>query len=233
MHYLIRVIGGHALPYPPAGGAKLSPLSATFDVSVSNGMVRVMTNSQSDIGAALIVLNFSGVNPTLDAEAASHEGMIIQSRLSNGSARYLIHSPDGQSAIPAGNRELIAIPIDGNGTVTVEELQLSDLWGGLLHVTTAGTVVPRGFSLAQNYPNPFNAGTVMQFTLENSADWTLAIYNILGQEVRRFNGTESQGEVRVAWDATDQNGTAAPSGVYFYQVVTRDGALSKKMTLLR
>lgn len=233
MHYLLRVIGGHALPYQSTGGAKLSPHTAVVEVHVSNGMVRVITNSLSDIGAALIALNFSGANPTFDVEAVSYEGMNIQSRLSSGSARYLIHSPDGQSAIPADNRELIAIPVDGDVSVTVGEIQLSDSWGGLLHVTAAGAGVPRGFSLAQNYPNPFNAGTVMQFTLDNSSDWALTIYNVLGQEVRSFSGTSALGDVRVAWDATDENGASVPSGVYFYQINTRDGALTKKMMLLR
>jgi hypothetical protein len=233
LHYLVRVIAGHAVPYQSEEGAKISPASSTYDLRVSDGMIRVMTNSQSDIGAALIVLNLSGLGLSPNSGATSQMGLIVESYLTDGSARILIHSREGQAVIPAGTRELVTIPVYGDGTATVEEVQLSDSWGGLLHVTAAGTGVPRGFSLAQNYPNPFNAGTVMQFTLEKSSDWTLTVYNILGQEVRRFEGTQSQGEVRVAWDATDQNGAVAPSGVYFYQIVTREGAQTKKMTLLR
>lgn len=233
LHYLVRVIAGYADPYQTDEGAKISPSTSTYDISVRNGMIRIVTNSQTDIGAALIVLNLSGLSLSPLAEAASYEGLSVESQVSSKGARILIHSHDGQAMIPAGTRELVTIPVYGDGTATVEDLQLSDSWGGLLHVTAPGSGVPRGFTLAQNYPNPFNAGTVMQFTLENSADWTLTIYNILGQAVQRFNGTQSQGEVRIAWDGIDQNGTAAPSGVYFYQIVTRDGALSKKMTLLR
>jgi hypothetical protein len=93
--------------------------------------------------------------------------------------------------------------------------------------------VPSDFRLNQNYPNPFNAGTVISFNLKGASDWNLAIYNILGQEVRGFDGRGSSGSVTVTWEGTDQSGNALGSGIYFYRLRTGSFMATKKMLLLR
>ena len=80
--------------------------------------------------------------------------------------------------------------------------------------------MPTEYALLQNYPNPFNAGTVMPFVIKNASEWTLTVYNIMGQTVRTFNGTDAAGTVRVSWNGQDENGSSVPSGVYFYRVTT-------------
>jgi hypothetical protein len=41
------------------------------------------------------------------------------------------------------------------------------------------------------------------------------------------------GEHRVVWTGTDQAGEAVPSGVYFYRLSTPQGAITKKMIMLK
>ncbi len=97
----------------------------------------------------------------------------------------------------------------------------------------AASAVPTEYALLQNYPNPFNAGTVMPFVIKNASEWTLTVYNIMGQTVRTFNGTDAAGTVRVSWNGQDENGSSVPSGVYFYRVTTPEWSATKKMTLLK
>jgi len=102
-------------------------------------------------------------------------------------------------------------------------------------VVMAGSIpLPRAYALHQNYPNPFNAGTVIRFDLEESSDWTLKVYNLLGQSVRTF-GSEGAavGPVNVTWNGTDDNGRQVASGVYFYRVQAGTFTDTKKMTLLK
>lgn len=93
--------------------------------------------------------------------------------------------------------------------------------------------VPTEYALLQNYPNPFNAGTVMPFVMKDASQWTLTVYNIMGQTVQTFEGFDAAGTIRVSWDGQDRNGSTVPSGVYFYRVTTANWAATKKMTLLK
>lgn len=93
---------------------------------------------------------------------------------------------------------------------------------------------PYSFELAQNYPNPFNPETRISFSLPQSEQVTLAIYNTLGQKVAELvNGQMTAGWHEVSWDARNANGQKVASGVYIYRLKTREGVIQKKMLLVR
>lgn len=92
---------------------------------------------------------------------------------------------------------------------------------------------PSTFNLSQNYPNPFNASTVIRFDLDVVSDWSLTIHNILGQTIRRYEGSQSEGSQLVEWYGDDGIGNPMPSGIYFYRVETSRWSESRKMILLR
>ena len=55
------------------------------------------------------------------------------------------------------------------------------------------------------------------------------MFDILGREVARLVDEELQlGEHKVVFEAQDLS-----SGVYFYRIITDEGAITKKMILLR
>ena len=85
------------------------------------------------------------------------------------------------------------------------------------------------FALAQNFPNPFNATTVIRFELAGSGPVTLAVYDLLGRQVRLLvDRVLESGSHEALLDAA-----SLPSGVYFYRIETRQGSAYKKMLLLR
>lgn len=57
---------------------------------------------------------------------------------------------------------------------------------------------------AQNQPNPFNSGTIIPFDLREESDWTLSVYNVAGQVVRRLFGHDVAGRVSIQWDGSDR-----------------------------
>jgi flagellar hook assembly protein FlgD len=90
------------------------------------------------------------------------------------------------------------------------------------------------FDLGQNRPNPFNPMTEICFTIAETQRTNLRIYDLSGRLVRSLvDGALPAGDHRVVWNGLDDNGRAAPSGVYLYRLEADDFRQSRSMTLLR
>jgi hypothetical protein len=89
--------------------------------------------------------------------------------------------------------------------------------------------LPLQFRLEQNYPNPFNPSTtvIYQFPVEGLV--TLKVYDLLGREVATLvNEQQQPGSYKVTWNSLD-----FASGIYFYQLKTKNYVNTKKMILLK
>jgi hypothetical protein len=76
--------------------------------------------------------------------------------------------------------------------------------------------IPSNFVLYPAYPNPFNVETIFKFSLSHQALIEIAIYNILGKEVKSLLKTEyNSGKYKVPWDGKKQTGETVPNGIYF------------------
>ena len=88
------------------------------------------------------------------------------------------------------------------------------------------------FELKQSYPNPFNPTTVIEFSIPPVIDINslvlLKIYDILGNEIKTlFDEVKEPGNYRVTFNASD-----LPSGVYFYNLMTENYSVTKKLMLI-
>ncbi|MBD3257048.1 PKD domain-containing protein, partial [candidate division GN15 bacterium] len=88
--------------------------------------------------------------------------------------------------------------------------------------------LPATYALHQNYPNPFNPTTTIDFSVKQTTDYRLTIYNVVGQVVTEFSGTAHTGENSVVWDASRHS-----TGVYFYRFETPAFTATKKMLLVK
>jgi len=233
--YLVRIITGDAQPFPAGGNPKLTPYQrqAGAIVDVAADRVTVAANSPVDLGGAVFTFRYSGltVGDAVLSNAASQ--MVVQSNADRSELRVLVAPMMNVKGarIGAGVNEILSIPTSGQGTIELVDVQMSDAQGNLL-TASASKAVPTEYALLQNYPNPFNAGTIIPFGLKEATDWKLTVYNINGQTVRSFSGN-GQGQVKVAWDGTDNSGRTIASGVYFYRLETKAFTATKKMTLMK
>ena len=87
--------------------------------------------------------------------------------------------------------------------------------------------IPEKSSLAQNFPNPFNPATRIKYTLKNSGEVSLKVYDVLGREVETLVDRElPAGEYEAEF-----NGSKYSSGVYFCRLQAKDFSETKKMVL--
>lgn len=95
-------------------------------------------------------------------------------------------------------------------------------------------LVPLAFELLQNFPNPFNPATMIHFSIPKKAHTRLAIYNILGQEVKvMVDEVLRSARHHVVWDGKDYQGLPVASGVYFIRLRSPEKLQIRKMMLIR
>ena len=83
---------------------------------------------------------------------------------------------------------------------------------------------PSNYRLAQSYPNPFTSGgTKIEFDLPVTDTVSMFILDIRGRKVRTLiNKEQLFGYQSIMWDAKDDDGENVSSGVYFYQIKSRN-----------
>jgi len=105
-------------------------------------------------------------------------------------------------------------------------------------------LVPKAFELSQNFPNPFAAKfqqsfTAIRYTLPQSANVTVEVYNVLGQKVRTLVAGQAQAAdyYLATWDGRDQAGKEVSSGVYVYRLLAESNGerftSTKKLLLVK
>jgi len=112
-------------------------------------------------------------------------------------------------------------------------------YGGTVIKTTTGGVVfveeeeideiPTDYNLTNNFPNPFNPSTKIKYTVPQSSQVIIKVYDILGNEIETLVSEEKQtGIYEITWNAAN-----LPSGVYFYQLRAGNFIETKKMVLIK
>ena len=95
--------------------------------------------------------------------------------------------------------------------------------------------IPSGFSLDQNYPNPFNPSTTIRFSIPQTSNIKIEIYDVLGNLVKTlidYNLYEP-GSYEVVWNGLDNRGKIVSSGIYFTKMQSGNFTQTMKMNFLK
>ena len=88
---------------------------------------------------------------------------------------------------------------------------------------------PKDFSLLQNYPNPFNPSTTIKYSIPQTSQVQIKIYDVLGNEIATLVSEEiPAGIYEITWSAE-----SLPSGIYFYKLQAENFVETKKMVLMK
>lgn len=86
---------------------------------------------------------------------------------------------------------------------------------GPINASLSSTNIPKEFKLYSNFPNPFNPSTTIKFDLPKTAEVTLKIFSILGEEVATLVSEQlSAGNYQYQWSRPD----GMASGIYIYRL---------------
>ncbi len=84
------------------------------------------------------------------------------------------------------------------------------------------------------FPNPFNPSTTLSFSVKETAEVSLDIFNQKGQKVRSLlNSTMSPGEHQIIWNGNDDNGRQVSSGLYFFRMKSGTYSSTRKMIMMK
>jgi hypothetical protein len=103
------------------------------------------------------------------------------------------------------------------------------LYKGLMESIDWSFGAPTDYTLSQNYPNPFNPLTKIKYSIPQSSNIVIKVFDILGNEIETLVNEEKQaGTYEITWNAA-----GLTSGVYFYHLKVGDFVETKKMILMK
>lgn len=87
--------------------------------------------------------------------------------------------------------------------------------------------------LSPGRPNPFAAESHFSVSLQNGMLASVAVFDVNGRRVRTvFDGQFAAGTTQLSWDGRREDGSRAPSGLYFYRLVMPGRVISRRVVLL-
>lgn len=116
----------------------------------------------------------------------------------------------------------------------LDDADVAELHGETVSVPAPGASL-RGATLGNAYPNPLQPSTVIPMTLSKDMAVSLEVVDVSGRRVRTLLRRQelSAGLHSIRWSGIDDAGRRLDSGVYFYRLLTPEGAVARKIFVQR
>ena len=113
------------------------------------------------------------------------------------------------------------------GDMSIESVIVSDIEGNT--IPASSVIVPSTYALESAYPNPFNPITTLSFSLPESQEVMLQVYNLQGRVIETLiNSNMEAGYHTMQWNADNH-----ASGVYFVKMIAGQYVNTQKLMLLK
>ena len=118
--------------------------------------------------------------------------------------------------------------------ITGEGWYIDDIYYSNTTGSNDNTIIPIMNKLNSNFPNPFNPTTTISFSLKETGNVKIEIFNIRGQKVKTLiNGLLPAKNHQIVWNGKDDKGKSVSSGIYFYKMKSANYTASRKMILMK
>ena len=100
--------------------------------------------------------------------------------------------------------------------------------------TSANDILIAVIELMDNYPNPFNPVTNIAYSIKETGNIIIEVYNLRGQLVKTLvNEVKETGNYNIIWNSTDNSNKPVSSGVYLYKMKSGNYISTRKMILMK
>lgn len=124
---------------------------------------------------------------------------------------------------------ILAVDSSGNASRFTEPVSII---ADIRSSTPQQSAPPVTFRLHPNYPNPFNPKTNVVYSVARTANVSLVIYDVLGNQIKTLiQATQTPGTYQVEWNGTDEFGKNVASGIYLVRYEADDFRDIRKLTL--
>ena len=183
-------------------------------------------------------------SPTnLNGNVSGSNVVINWSAPSRGLENYTIYRNGGEIAAGVVNAFYVDMNVE-NGTYiyTVAAVytggyssEPSEGFEVTVGVAADDPTIPDVTVLNGNYPNPFSGSTAISFSLKETGNVSIDIYNMKGQLVKTLVDNElAANNHSITWNGRDNNNNEVSSGMYFYKMsVGNEYSSIKKMVILK
>ncbi len=219
-YYVAQYTGAMGSIQVLAAGSDLAGNTAETQLALSagngpgilspDGLLRV----QGRLGAVLLYGDEKGYRVDLQAGSTAE---LVFSGAAPGQGLFRL-GEEGWQEIPAqiGEDVLFAVVAEG----------------GLYRLAKGSAAVVQAVPTA--YPNPFNAEVVLRYHVAAEGMVRIVVYDALGAQIRvLLNQWQGAGLRTMLWDARDQGGAEAASGIYLLVVEVGGGRRARKVMLIR
>ncbi|MDR3610187.1 MAG: cytochrome c3 family protein [Ignavibacteriaceae bacterium] len=154
---------------------------------------------------------------------------VLQTKINKAS-----HNDSLTTAFMQANYNLLSITGEGSHGIHNTRLVQKLLRDAIARFTPTALLnetgmAPNKYELSQNYPNPFNPSTTIKFSIPESGNVKVVVYDAIGKEVVTLtNNFYQAGKYKIEWNASSY-----ASGIYFYRLVSKDFQMVRKMVLIK
>ncbi len=212
------IVGSGNLPYDPGillkttnGGDVWTVDSIEYSQNLNsvffiNKMSGYIAGSRGELFEAAAAIFFSSDGGT--SWSVQYEDSTSVNELNS------IYIVDENIGWATGNNGMILKTTNG-GVTFVEEEEFDE--------------IATNYTLSQNYPNPFNPSTTIKYSVPQSSNVSIKVFDILGSEIETLvNEEKAIGTYEISWYAEQ-----LPSGIYFYRIRAGSFVETKKMVLMK
>ncbi|HVO75143.1 MAG TPA: choice-of-anchor D domain-containing protein [Ignavibacteriaceae bacterium] len=235
------------------------PDGTALNKALALAKVGLWKSSSADIKVLLNIAK-DGISVSFDSKVAIRgaqlefdnvgyiNNMVIDTKLGGGfyakvntMLRVLLYDQKGEAVVEAGKNHVATMPfsISDPKSISLKKIILVNTENQKVQeidveISYVDNVMPTSYSLSQNFPNPFNPTTNIKFSVPETNQVKITIFNSIGQEVRTlFLGQVDQGAYEIQWDGKDNSGRLTSSGMYIYKMTAGTFSQSRKMMFLK